>query len=704
MKRLSTLLQYKYICIFIVICSVSYSLVLSNLIKHTSKYDINDKNIVGYIHRFNIDGNRLSLDIVGKEKIKAIYYFKKEEEIKLFKEKYNLGDYVLLNGIMSIPKKQTVFNLFDYKRYLFLNKIHYVFYIDEIVMYKKNDNILYKIKQKIINRIDNIYLSKEYLYAFILGDNSYINKTVRNTYQVNGISHLFAISGLHISFIVAFMMIIFKKLKYKYLFIFLFIYIYMFLTNFSSSILRAGLFFILLSLNKILKLNVSPIYILLLTLSILLILNPFLIYSVGLHFSFLISMYLILSQDIIKRCKTKIITCFVVSLIAFFSSVPIVLYNFYQINLLSVLLNLFFVPFVSFIIFPLSLLCFVIPFFDGILYFFINILESGSSFFCKLDQFILILGKPNIIFIILYYLIFTLVIYKIKSKNYIYMVLIPIIMIVNYYVITINKNPEIIFIDVGQGDAILIRLPFNKGNILVDTGGVYKRVNEGWEIRNNTFSLGEDVIVPYLKSEAISKIDYLIITHGHYDHMGEAINIINNIKVEKVIMNKGDINYNERRLINYLYNKNIEYKFKGENDKFVVNNTPFFILNPHKQSDENTDSIVIYTKLNNKKILLTGDATIEVEEYIINKYDIEVDILKVGHHGSKTSTGDSFINYINLEYAVILVGKNNKFNHPHPCVLETLKNNNVKIYRTDIEGSIKFIFNKKDVTILTTGT
>lgn len=186
--------------------------------------------------------------------------------------------------------------------------------------------------------------------------------------------------------------------------------------------------------------------------------------------------------------------------------------------------------------------------------------------------------------------------------------------------------------------------------------------------------------------------------HGDFDHMGEAINLVNNFKVEKVIFNCGEFNELEQELINILEKKNISY-YSCIKELNIGDNKLHF-LNNKDYGNENDNSSVIYFNYNNYKFLLMGDAGIEVEKDLIEKYNIkDIDILKVGHHGSKTSSGKEFIDEINPKYSIISVGKNNRYGHPNKEVLENLKES--KIYRTDEDGSIEIKLNKNGYKIRT---
>ena len=165
--------------------------------------------------------------------------------------------------------------------------------------------------------------------------------------------------------------------------------------------------------------------------------------------------------------------------------------------------------------------------------------------------------------------------------------------------------------------------------------------------------------------------------------MGEAINLVENFKVEKVIFNCGEFNELEQELIKVLDKKKIPYYSCVK--ELNIDDDKLYFLNNKDYENENDNSSVIYTELNNHKFLFMRD--VGVEEDLIKKYNLkDIDVLKVGHHGSKTSSSEEFINEVNPKYSIISVGKNNRYGHPTDSVLEILEDS--KIYRTDKDGSI----------------
>ena len=673
MKKLRIILQSNYFYLFLMLF-VAILLYFNACDK--SKYDINDDVIIGTITSYYIDNDKLVITIFGKEKVLCNYYFKDENNTF----DYELGDKIKLFGKLKLPSNNSIFNGFNYREYLKYERINYIFDIDEIIKISNNKSIMYKLKNSIINII-NKSPNKDYLHTFLLGNNKYIDKEVMESYRINGISHLFSISGMHISLLSMIILKLLKNYKFKKEVVILFLLIYMTLTDFLPSILRSGIFFILIYLNKKFNLNISMFKLMIILLFICVLIDPYIVYKIGFQYSYTISFYLITFNQLINKSKNKLYKLFIVSFISFIVSVPIAINNFSQINVLSIFLNIFFVPIVSSIIFPLSLITFLFPFFNNLFTILINIFELLSITFSKIDNFIFIMSKISTLFIIIYYIIISITLYFLSKNKYKYIVSLMFIFVIHYNITIFNKGLEITYIDVGQGDSIFIKFPNDKSNILIDTGG---KVTYG-NLKNN-YSVGKN-IVDYLKSMGIRKLDYLIITHGDFDHMGDSLYLIDKFKVENVIFNCGEFNVLEKELIKVLDEKKIKYYSCIK--ELNIDNNKLYFLQTKKYDNENDNSNVIYTELNGYKFMFMGDAGVEKEKDILEKYNLSnIDVLKVGHHGSKTSSSKEYIDEIKPKYAIISVGKNNRYGHPNKEVLNNLDNS--KIYRTDQDGSIMF--------------
>ena len=670
MKRLRIILIFSFIILF-----------LYNL-NPRSKYSLDEKNVVGVIDKYKFNGNKLEMEVKGKERIICNLYFNTIEEKEEYMKKIKLGQTVYLEGVMKEPSQNTNKYLFNYKKYLLSKKIYYTFTIKKIDI-NENISMQYKIKNSLIDRIEK--LNSPYLYAFILGDTSFIESSIKSTYQSNGISHLLAISGMHITLLFSTIYRLLEKIKrtkFNILFVFILLFFYLFLVNFTPSSIRAGLMFIVLLLFKKMKSYKVLIFIFVLLISI----NPYYVYNIGFLLSFIVSFYILLFNDLIKGNYFQ--KLLMTSLISFIASMPVIIYNYNSINLLSVFLNLIFVPFVTYLVFPLSFVSLLFGF-SRMYIFFTGIMENLSLFFDKLSISI-ILGDIGA-FIIIYVVIGIFVLYKMKMGKYGYLLIYFVALFIHFNIHTMN--PTITMFDVGQGDSILVEFPNNKGNILIDTGGSY---TEKWKKTN--YSLAQNITISYLKKKGIKKLDYLILTHGDYDHMGEAINLVNNFKVEKVIFNCGNFNTLEMELIKLLKIKKIKYYSCIK--ELNIDNNKLYFLQTKEYDNENDNSNIIYTELDGYKFMFMGDAGVEKERDILEKYNLSnIDVLKVGHHGSGTSSSKEFIKEIKPKYGVISVGKNNRYGHPNKEVLDTL--NDSKIYRTDQDGSIMFKIKKDKLQIET---
>ena len=631
-----------------------------------SKYSKHEKNIIGIVTNINIKEDKIIINIKAKENIIVYYYNKTNLE---------LGDKVKVVGTLKNIENNTNFNLFNYKKYMLSKNTYFIMNASSIKLISKNNNIFYSIKNNLSKQI-NKKKGFRYLNTFIMGDSKEIDENVLESYRTNGISHLFSVSGMHITLLSTLILYILNKIKksnINYILVIIFLIFYMFLTSFTPSVIRATTLFIFLTLNKLLSLNLSTLRIFLIILFSVLLFNPYNIYNIGFKFSYIISLYLIIFRKIINRNKNYITKTIVTSFIAFLSSIPILINNFFSINLLTIINNLIFVPIISFIVFPFSLLTLIIPKIDIIYEILINMLE-GLSLFVSYFKIEMILKHTNILIILLYYLLITLILFKIVRKQYKYIFLLVLFLFIHTNINYITNTFFTTIMDVGQGDSIFIHLPHNKSNILIDAGG-----NINYD--------GSKNIISYLKSEGIQKLDYLIITHGDYDHMGEAINLVNNFKVEKVIFNCGSYNDLEKELIKVLDKKKIKYYSCIK--ELNIDKNKLHFLQTKEYDNENDNSNVIYTELNGYKFMFMGDASSTTEKEILNKYNLpDIDVLKVGHHGSKTSSSKELINEIKPNYSIISVGKNNRYGHPNKEVLDNLEDS--KIYRTDQDGSIIF--------------
>ena len=254
--------------------------------------------------------------------------------------------------------------------------------------------------------------------------------------------------------------------------------------------------------------------------------------------------------------------------------------------------------------------------------------------------------------------------------------------------VTAEERLEVTFIDVGQADSILL-----------ESSGEYMLVDAG----NN-----EDgpKLVTYLENKNITDFKYVIATHPHEDHIGGLDDIINNFNIEAFYM--PDVITTTKTfedVLDSLEAKNITLSIPNKNDTFNLGEATVKVLyvGTDEESDLNDTSVVIKVTYQNVSFLLTGDASTKVEETLDRK-DLESTVLKVGHHGSTTATDKEFLSLVNPTYAIISVGKNNQYHHPHTSVINTLNDQNITTYRTDEDGTIEMITDGTNIEINTTKT
>ncbi len=571
---------------------------------------------------------------------------------------------------------------FDYKIYLDHQHVAYSIYSQAIVIEKQGFSI-YSLNNFINNYFEKLFSDNSliFLKAFILGDTSGFSDDFHQVLTSNGIIHLFAISGLHVTLFIKMLNSILKIMripeKYHIKIICVILGFYLIITKFSVSILRAILMYYLAIANKRLHIKLSPLDIVSIVFILMLIYNIYYIYNIGFVLSFFMTFMIILYSPTIREFS-NIKQTLLISLMSMLFSFPIVINLNYEINILSPFINVIAIFLVSTIILPFTFIICFLPFMQFAYEILINIFIKLMTILNSISEglgFIISFPHINELVILLYYFLLYFVIKAFylgnkKFKIYISCLLISFLIIISYSG-QWHFGYKVVFLDLYNGDSTLITTP--NTTILVDTGD------------GSAFA-----VTKYLQAEGIKKIDYLILTHNHVDHNGEAENIINNFKVKNIVLS-------------YFDNSNFKYYSQtiqiGIDETISTRDYDIRFLHPDKRyENENDNSLVFYLNLQGITYLFTGDASTLVEKNFLN---IKADILKIGHHGSKTSTSNDFIKSIKPKYAIIMNGRVKKFDFPDEEVMEILLNNNVIVYDTKTYYTI-IIKNKRNQCIITT--
>lgn len=631
---------------------------------------------------------------------------------------YEYGDVLKIKGKLEKPIGQKNFGEFDYELYLAREKIFTYINIwqeKDIQKIGENDsNFLVSFSLSARDKIKEITkqtLPPPYNYLLVgmlLGEKSFIPSHLKEIFAEAGIMHILAVSGLHVGIIAMALLALLSMLKlpkkFKLFILILILITYASITGFRPSVLRATIMFILLIggklINRSRNLNISLFF----AAFLILLLNPLILYDAGFLLSFIVTFFIINLSPILQGLLSKIVVWIknplAVSTAAWVGIFPLSAYFFSKVSIISIVSNIFIIPLtgiaviLGFITFFIGLMSISLAgLFANLNYLVLNLITLIAKSFSSLPFAFIYVAQPSVMLIILYYLtvFFIIEIFykktlspKIKKKA-ILIVLSVTLLIIIVQVFYPADNLKVNFINVGEGDCILIEAP-NKINILIDGGGTPQ----------SDFDVGNKIVIPYLRRKGINEIDLLILTHPHLDHLEGLLPILKEFKVDMVLDSGLLCDSSEyKEFISLILEKGISYHKAKAGDNFIFsNNLEIFLLNPlydsdfYEESDFNNASIVVKLFYKNANFLFTGDIEEAAEKKLLVWQNIlQSDILKVAHHGSSTSTNLEFLDKVNPNIAVITVGKNH-FGHPSQKIIERLEDKNIQIYQTDEDGTV----------------
>lgn len=551
---------------------------------------------------------------------------------------------------------------------------------------------------------------KRFLAALLLGRRQDLVETQRETFYAAGLGHVLAVSGLHIGFIAFLLWFGLEKLplgsKYKTALFCLLILIYIGLVGWRASVARAGIMTIGLRLGEETKREGNLFNNLALAYLILILSNPFLLWTAGFQLSFLLTFFIILGKNIIMPVKGRIRQGFLFSILATLAASPLTAYHFQIINPLNFLGNLWALPLTGIVV--MSGFCGMVPLLGDILWRLITlpaimVMKNLLEIWADLPGTSLVVPSPPLWAVTIYYFLLFSILFWLeptrvplwqKYKTLMVKRPLPILIIIIFLVLIFNgleeKQAEITFLDVGQGDAIHIFLP-EAGDIMIDAGGSWGQ--EGGAI-------GERIILPYLRERGIRQLDTIFISHFHEDHYRGFLPVLEQKNTGVVFGPPLQEVWQEEEFFNKLRKKASDYFPLKRGKEFSLGpSNSLRVLHPGEdllsQSPLNNNSLVLNLEIGRWSFLLTGDIEGEAEKELVEKGLVpDVDILKVAHHGSSTSTSLPFIEEARPLFAIIQVGKN-QFGHPDPGVLKRLEDMGVQVFITKKHGAVTFSVDKE---------
>ena len=659
---------------------------------------IQDKQALAEINQVTLVADTLSvngeqLSAIGKAKgqnYQVFYRLKSEKEQHFFK---TTSQTLVLKGKITLTPAtgQRNFQGFNYQSYLASQSIYRIAQIerlDQVVPQKSLSPLAFfhQLRRRALVHIQTHFPSpmRHYMTGLLFG---YLDKEFDEQSQLYtslGIIHLFALSGMQVGFFLGWFRygLLRLGLPKDYLFIVLlpFSLCYGLMTGWTASVLRS-LVQSLLAEFGIKKLDNMGI-----TLLLLFLLLPHFLLTVGgvlsCSYAFLLCLF---DFEDLSSLKKSIYTSLVLSL----GILPFLTYYYGTFQPVSLILTaIFSIVFDSFLL-PVLTVFFAL---SGLVIFSqINpLFEWMESFLTWIQSWIgqpLILGKPSLFQFGLMIAVLILLFDFWKKPQF----RICLLMIFGLLMVWV-KHPltnEVTVVDVGQGDSIFLR-SMKGETILIDVGGrVTFGTKEKWQESSQT-SNAEKTLIPYLQARGVSQIDYLVLTHTDTDHIGDLEEVAKCFKIKEICVSQGALT--KSSFVKRLRTIKCPVHTLKAGDKLPMMGSNLQVLYPNKIGDGgNNDSIVLYGKLLGSSFLFTGDLEKEGEEELMASYPtLRASVLKAGHHGSKGSSSEAFLDQLHPSLALVSAGENNRYKHPNDETIERFKQRHIKILRTDKDGAIRF--------------
>jgi competence protein ComEC len=657
----------------------------------------------------------------GIYKILCSVYDEDRKTSKLY-DQLEIGNRIQIVGNILKPRNERNPGEYDYEKYLNgkgIVAIANIYKTDDVKFISKEvsvyKNTIHQIRKMLDEQITSLHnkTTAGLLRGLLLADRGSIDYAIKNEFVNSGVVHVLSVSGLHVGYIVLIFLVVFNRFNIftRYTLTLIGLLFYLIITGADAPVFRSTVMAVALLAAPAMGREYNSLNALSLSAFVILLINPNELFNPSFQLSFSAILSLILIYPPMKRAvdnmqiKIKWLNWFLIfcvtSLSAQIGTLPFTLTYFHRLSVSALLANLVVIP-VSGAIVALGIFTlFVSTLFSWfgsifasanelltyVMYFFVRLLGGDKYSYILINQF-------SVFDAILFYLILALVFFIFKmfvSRNAKFVgitlsvVLWIMLMRLDNYEMMPKNSLSVMHIDIGQGDAALIKFPNGK-TALIDAG-------EATEYFDN----GERVILPLMDKLGIDTIDYGFISHVDSDHYKGFLSIINKHRVRQIYKPKLDPKLQKDiDLENYLRANGVPFKYYSK-EIIPIGNSCIYVLNDttnhyFESLSSNDQSGILKLVYGNNSFLFTGDASTKVESDYVSKYKtfLQSNVLKAGHHGSRSSTSEEFLEYVKPNYAIISAGVMNKFHHPHKDIVERFNQNKISIVRTDKSGAIMF--------------
>jgi competence protein ComEC len=693
------------------------------------------------------------------------------------------GDEVQLSGMLQLPSVARNFGGFDYRQYLRNQHIHWMltlkgldsvsidsrFHWDFLQLLQYNDHF----RSFLAEKLDVLFPENQagYMKSLLIGLRVDLDPQQFQQFSNLGLTHILAISGMQVAVFCAVVLWILRKLRLTketgLLITIAILPLYILFTGSSPSVIRAGLM-AMIALYAIRRNWLKDgLKLLCLVGWLMLIWNPYSLLDVSFQLSFAVTYGLIVGVPWVSQLlpRQKVInSTLAVTIVAQLVSFPLTVYYFNQFSLISWLANIIMVPFISFVVTPIGSIALLLSLVSiriaaGLAWLAIQCNQFTFWITAQMDSwsgFHTIWSTPSLMWIAAYFILLATVIWclvrwktiKLAQRDGVYIsfiqqskaIVLPVLINAVSFILLLGygyspgiwqEQGMVQFIDVGQGDSILIRTPHNKF-ILVDGGGtlVFRKSGDEWKQRKNPYEVGKNLLVPLLKKRGVHHLDYLIATHEDADHVGGLQAVLEQIPVRNFMFN-GTLKPNTgvEKLFQTAIHLQIPLTAVNESTLLAIDDTtklrflypfldePAFEGLPVApafngltvEKNQNNHSIVFIMEMYDSRFLFTGDMEKSAENKLLEHLSTSntnekkppiIDVLKVAHHGSKTSTTEQWLEYWRPKNAVISVGEHNTYGHPTEEVLNRIQEHGIQLFRTDQQGEVDMIVQQNGIDLL----